>query len=75
MPGDTDQYGYLPNLPAGILGVTFFGLAAAISIIQLIVAQYNHKWMLVISVASFGEAVGWGGRIWAHFTVRFPFAK
>ncbi|KAF3393784.1 hypothetical protein F1880_004599 [Penicillium rolfsii] len=66
MSQSTDQYGYLPSETAALFGVAYFGTAVIISIIQMIFGRHKHYWMFTITLATIGEALGWGGRLWAH---------
>ncbi|KAJ5815504.1 hypothetical protein N7474_007281 [Penicillium riverlandense] len=29
--------------------------------------RYRHYWMITLVLFALGEAIGWGGRLWAHF--------
>ncbi|KAB8223443.1 RTA1 like protein-domain-containing protein [Aspergillus novoparasiticus] len=62
-----DFYGYLPSEPAALFGIVYFGTATIACIIQIIFGNYKHYWMITLALAAVGEAIGWGGRLWAHF--------
>ncbi|KAJ5117842.1 hypothetical protein N7476_006788 [Penicillium atrosanguineum] len=67
MAQSTEFYGYLPSEPAALFGVAYFGTAVLICILQIIFGTYKHYWMITLALAAAGEAIGWGGRLWAHF--------
>ncbi|RHZ47231.1 RTA1 domain-containing protein [Aspergillus thermomutatus] len=67
MAQSTDFYGYLPSEPAALFGIAYFGTATIACIIQIIFGRYKHYWMTTLALAAVGEAIGWGGRLWAHF--------
>lgn len=69
MSDNADQYGYIPSLPASIFGCVLFGLTTVVAFIQIFAYRFQHKWISVLFIASFGETVGWAGRLWAHFSV------
>jgi hypothetical protein len=35
----------------------------------VIFGRNKHYWMITLATAALGEAIGWGGRLWAHFAV------
>lgn len=69
MAQSTDLYGYLPNKPAAIFGIAYFGSVVVVCIIQIIFGRYKHYWMFTVALSAAGEAIGWGGRLWAHSEV------
>lgn len=69
MAQSTDLYGYLPSKPAAIFGIAYFGTAVLICITQVIFGKHKHYWMFTVALAAAGEAIGWGGRLWAHSEV------
>ena len=69
MAQSTDLYGYLPSEPAALFGVAYFGTTMIVCIIQIIFGRYKHYWMITLALAAAGEAIGWGGRLWAHLAV------
>ncbi|KAJ5115545.1 hypothetical protein N7526_011426 [Penicillium atrosanguineum] len=69
MAQSTEFYGYLPSEPAALFGVAYFGTAVLVCILQIIFGTYKHYWMITLALAAAGEAIGWGGRLWAHFAV------
>ena len=70
MAKPTELYGYIPSSPAALFGIAFFGASTLICVLQVIFGRYRHWWMLTLAMAALGEAIGWGGRLWAHFAVR-----
>lgn len=69
MAQSPDMYGYLPSEPAALFGIAFFGTSMIACILQVIFGRYKHYWMITLAIAALGEAIGWGGRLWAHFAV------
>lgn len=69
MAESTDFYGYLPSKPAALFGTAYFGILMFACIIQIIFGKYKHYWMITLALAAVGEAIGWGGRLWAHHEV------
>ena len=70
MSQNTEYYGYLPSKSAALFGIIFFGIAALVTVLQVLFGRYKHWWMLVLAIAEIGETVGWGARLWAHNNVR-----
>jgi hypothetical protein len=66
MAQSTDFYGYLPSEPAALMGIAYFGTATIVCIIQTFFGRYKHYWMITLALAATGEAIGWGGRLWAY---------
>jgi hypothetical protein len=64
-----DFYGYLPSRVAALFGTVYFGAATVVCLLQIIFGCYQHRWLLLLAVASAGEALGWGARLWAHASV------
>lgn len=71
MAESTDMYGYLPSEPAALFGIVYFGIGTLACVIQIIFGKYKHYWMINLALAAAGEAIGWGGRFWAHLDVCF----
>jgi hypothetical protein len=69
MAESTDFYGYLPGKPAAVFGTAYFGTLTLACILQMIFGQFKHYWMITLALAAVGEAIGWGGRLWAHYEV------
>ncbi|KAJ5999728.1 hypothetical protein N7481_000137 [Penicillium waksmanii] len=67
MAESADFYGYLPSKPAALFGTVYFGILMLACIIQIIFGKYKHYWMITLALAAVGEAIGWGGRLWAHY--------
>ncbi|GFG24137.1 uncharacterized protein C17G6.02c [Aspergillus udagawae] len=66
MDQNVDMYGYLPSKPAALFGIVFFGTSMVVCILQMAFGPYKHYWMTTLAVVAVGEAIGWGGRLWAH---------
>lgn len=71
MDQDVDMYGYLPSKAAALFGIIFFSAMAVICTLQMIFGPYKHWWMTTVVLLAVGEAIGWGGRYWAHLDVSF----
>jgi hypothetical protein len=71
MDQSLDMYGYLPSKPASFFGIIFFGTLMIVCILQMAFGPYKHYWMITLVLVALGEAIGWGGRLWAHFAVSF----
>jgi hypothetical protein len=69
MAQNVDLYGYRPSEVAAILGVAVFGSLMLACVVQVVFGRYKHYWMLTLAIAALGEAIGWAGRLWAHFQV------
>lgn len=69
MSQSRDFYGYIPSEPAALVGVAYFGVSAILCVFQTLFGRHKHYWMFALAVAAAGEAIGWGGRLWAHFEV------
>ncbi|KAJ5096806.1 hypothetical protein N7456_007527 [Penicillium angulare] len=67
MAQSTDFYGYLPSKPVALFGTIYFGIIMLACLIQIVFGKYKHYWMITLALAAAGEAIGWGGRLWAHF--------
>ncbi|KAJ5176367.1 uncharacterized protein N7482_002244 [Penicillium canariense] len=67
MDQNVDMYGYLPSERASLFGIIFFSTSMIICILQLAFGPYKHYWMITLVLVALGEAIGWGGRLWAHF--------
>ncbi|KAF4230407.1 hypothetical protein CNMCM6457_005983 [Aspergillus fumigatiaffinis] len=66
MDQNVDMYGYLPSEPAALFGIVFFGTSMVVCILQMAFGPYKHYWMITLALVAVGEAIGWGGRLWAH---------
>ena len=69
MAQSTEFYGYLPSKPAALFGTAYFGTVMLACLIQTFFGKYKHYWMITLALAAAGEAIGWGGRLWAHLAV------
>jgi hypothetical protein len=69
MDQNVDMYGYSPSKPAALFGIVFFGTSMVVCILQMAFGPYKHYWMTTLAVVAVGEAIGWGGRLWAHIDV------
>ena len=64
-PLELTTYGYYPNLSVNSFFVALFGL---LFLLQIGIGTLRRTWtyMLAMVIATFGEAVGYGGRIMMH---------
>lgn len=64
-PVAATTYGYYPNLAGNSFYVAFFGLCL---LVQLFIGIKQRTWtyMLALGVGTFGEMVGYIGRVWMH---------
>lgn len=69
MSQNVEFYGYLPSKAAALFGISYFGAAAIICTLQVVLGRRGHYWMLTLAVAAVGETIGWGARLWAHSSV------
>jgi len=64
-PVSLTTYGYYPNLSANSFFIAVFALCC---ILQLVLGTWRKTWtwLVVVSLGTFGEAVGYGGRVLMH---------
>ena len=64
-PIELTTYGYRPNLAVNSFFVGLFGL---LCILQIVFGTSRRTWtyMLAVVIATFGETVGYGGRVMMH---------
>jgi RTA1 like protein len=64
-PLEWTTYGYYPNLTVNTFFIALFG---SLCLLQIGVGTLRRTWtyMLALVIATFGEAVGYGGRIMMH---------
>ena len=64
-PLELTTYGYYPNLTVNSFFAGLFGL---LCLLQIVFGAWRRTWtyMVVVVIALFGEAVGYGGRIIMH---------
>ena len=58
-------YGYYPSLPASIVYITVFSLCCVLQL-ALGIRYKTYPYMIVAAIGTFGEAVGYGGRLMMH---------
>ena len=75
MAQSLDMYGYLPSEPAALFGIIYFGISMIACVLQVVFGRYKCYWMILLAIAALGEAIGWGGRLWAHFAVSWISAQ
>ncbi|RMZ80795.1 hypothetical protein DV737_g2842, partial [Chaetothyriales sp. CBS 132003] len=61
-PVEATLYGYYPNLGISSFFLALFGL---LCVVQIVVGTWRRTWtyMIAVAVGTFGEAVGYGGRV------------
>ncbi|KAJ7889478.1 RTA1-like protein [Mycena olivaceomarginata] len=64
------QYGYTPHEYVAVIFLVVFGMSTILHIGQ---ATYYRMWWLfpTACLCSISEIIGWGGRLWSSFKVKF----
>ncbi|KAH8831578.1 RTA1-domain-containing protein [Flagelloscypha sp. PMI_526] len=68
LDGSPAPYGYTPTRWICFLFVSLFGFSTILHVILAFKARM--KWLfLTLVVCSFGETIGWGGRLWSSYDI------
>ncbi|ORY48013.1 RTA1 like protein-domain-containing protein [Leucosporidium creatinivorum] len=67
---DNPYGGYIPSLPTAVVFIAIFGLSSLVFLYQIFAHRPRRMlWMLVFPICGLVEIIGWGGRLWSHFSI------